>query len=168
MTILLNISIILVSIYLQTSFLKIFNISVFYPNIVLIFIISIALFRKNYEAYAFAFCTGLLMDTISAGPYGFHIAIFMLTVFVSNLLFSEDKALVSNVAFVAFQVAIPIFFYTSLAIYIAMNSGSFPFSSVTFFLIQGAVTVVFSLAMAPFVRRLFDWEDTLDERRKVR
>lgn len=168
MTSLLNIIIFVILAYLQASFLKGVSIFEVVPNVVLIFMVSLALYRKNYESYAFAFIFGLFLDTISGGPYGLFTAVFMFVVFVSNIFFSEDKTAISNAVFIVFQLLSSLTFYAVLAIYIAIKSGQLTSAGVWFLTLQTLITTGLAVLYTPFAGRFFSWEESYDLRSKKR
>ncbi|RJO61447.1 rod shape-determining protein MreD [candidate division WS5 bacterium] len=165
MIIALNILIFAAVIFLQTSLLARFDIFGFMPNFALILMISFAFFRKTYEAYIFAFISGLILDILSGGPFGLHIASFMLMVFVSGFIVDEDHTRLSNVFVSSFAFVMAFLFYGALLLYIDFSLKDFSLSGVLFSLGQVFVTFVFFILIFPWLKRLFLWEDKKDKER---
>lgn len=166
MIIFLNIVIFLAAIYLQSSFSGHFDFFGFFPNIVLIAMICLSLFRKNYEAYIFAFVFGLALDSLSGGPYGLHVGVFMLTVFLSNVFFSEDDSKLSVPFTSLFTGIVIFFFYLVLAVFITVNTKGIILSTVLFYLGQLGITLLFAMIMLPLARKLFLWENRISAKRR--
>jgi rod shape-determining protein MreD len=165
MTIALNILIFAVAIYLQTSFLARFDIFGFAPSAILVLMLSFALFRRVYESYVFAFFSGLVLDIVSGGPFGFYTAMFMLIVFVSSLAVDEDHTKISNISAGIFIIIASILFYGGLLSYIFISINSFSFSGLYFSFMQAIFTIGLFVLTFPWLKRLFLWEDRVDKLR---
>jgi len=165
MIIFLNILIFVIAVYLQSSLLGRFDIFGFSPNIILILMVSFALYRKTYEAYAFAFIFGMVLDSLSGGPFGVHTAIFMLTVFASNLIVNEDYSNITGpLAFVVLGVSATVF-YLTLWLSISLQNKSFTTAGAIFTLGEIAITVGLYVLAFPYLRKLFSWEKMAGDRR---
>ncbi|MDO8507507.1 MAG: rod shape-determining protein MreD [bacterium] len=163
MIIALNALIFITVIYLQSSLLGRFDIFGLVPNLVLILIVAFALFRKTYEAYIFAFISGLILDTISGGPFGLHTAILMLVVFISSLVVDEDHTKISNVFPTMLLGIITFIFYTTLWLFVSFGSKNFTINGLIFSLGQVAITVVFFIILFPYLKKMFLWESKIDK-----
>lgn len=162
MIIALNILIFAVVIFIQSSLLARFDILGFVPNLALILIVSFALFRRIYEAYIFAFLSGLILDTLSGGPFGLHIASFMLIVFVSSLIVDEDHTKLTNAFVGSFAFFATFLFYGALLLYIDFSAKAFSLSGAFFSLGQIFATFIFFILIFPWAKKLFLWENKKD------
>lgn len=158
----INILIFTLIVYLQTSLLARFDIFGFMPNIILMLIVAFSLYRKTYEAYAFAFAAGLVLDILSAGPFGLHIAIFMAVVFVSGLVVDEDHTKISAVLAGTFLVSAALVFYLALWGIVSYQTKNFVLSGLVFSLVQAAFTAIVFFLVFPYLRKLFLWEEKAD------
>lgn len=163
MIIALNALIFITVIYLQSSLLGRFDIFGLVPNLTLILIVTFALFRKTYEAYIFAFVSGLILDTISGGPFGLHTAIFMLVVFIASLVVDEDHTKMSNVFHITLLSIITLIFYTALWLFVAFGSKNFTVNGLIFSMGQVVITVGFFIVLFPQLKKLFLWENKADK-----
>lgn len=159
MIILLNILIFVLLVFFQSTFFGRFDIFGFTPNLILILVVAFSLYRRTYEAYAFAFVTGLVLDTLSAGPFGIHTAIFMVSVFVSGILVDEDHTKLSVSFATIFLAVTAILFYISLWAIVSYQAKNFTAGGLTFSFFQAGFTTGFFFLAFPFLRRLFLWEE---------
>lgn len=165
MTIALNIFIFIIIIYFQASFFARFDIMGFIPNVILVFMLFLALFRRVYESYIFAFVSGIFLDTISSGPFGLYTATFMIIVFMSSLLVNEDYVKISNLFASIFIGVSALFFYGFLWFFTSFNSGNFTFSGFSFTIGQIFITVGFFVLFFPVLKNFFLWENKIDKLR---
>lgn len=163
MIIALNALIFMTVIHLQSSLLGRFDIFGLVPNLILIFIVVFALFRKTYEAYIFAFISGLMLDTISGGPFGLHTAIFMLVVFISSLVVNEDYTKISNIFPSVLLGIITFIFYIALWLFVSFGSKNFTVNGFIFSMGQVAITVGFFVILFPQLKKFFLWENKVDK-----
>lgn len=165
MIIFLNILIFIITVYLQSSILGRYDIFGFSPNIILILMVAFALYRRTYESYAFAFVFGMMLDSLSSGPFGVHTAIFMLTVFASNLVVNEDHSNITGpLAFVVLGASATVF-YLTLWLSLSLQSKSFTIAGLIFTLGEVAITFGFFVLIFPYLRKLFSWEKLIYDRR---
>ncbi len=129
------------------------------PNMILILMVSIALYRRTYEAYAFAFAFGLIIDSLSGGPFGIHTAIFMLTVFAASLFVKEDHSNVTAPLSITVMSVVSLIFYVTFWLTLSFQAKSFALSGIIFTLEQVAITVGFFVITFPLLRKLFEWEE---------
>jgi rod shape-determining protein MreD len=122
-------------------------------------IVSFSLYRKTYEAYAFAFVSGLTLDILSAGPFGIHTTIFMAAVFVSGLIVDEDHTKISATFASIFLFATALIFYVSLWAVVSYQAKNITFSGIVFSLVQVAFTVGIFFFVFPYFKKLFLWEE---------
>ncbi len=163
MTILLNILILIVTLVLQTSFLSRFHLFGLVPNLMLILIISFTFFKRIYEAYIFAFFAGLVLDILSAGPFGFHLIVFMLIVLAASLILKEDLTKISKLFSFIFAFVSTSVFYITLWFYVSYLGNSFTLTGLLFTLGQIVITVAFFLLLIPFLKRFFLWQGRLSK-----
>jgi len=150
-------------VYVQSAVFGRFDVFGFTPNIILMLIVTFSLYRKTYEAYAFAFVAGLVLDTLSAGPFGLHTAIFMAVVFVSGLIVDEDHTKISATFASIFLICTALVFYVTLWGIVSYQAKSFTFSGFIFLLAQIAFTVGVFFLVFPYLRKLFLWEEKVGD-----
>lgn len=166
MIILLNILVFVVTVYIQSAMFGRFDLFGFTPNIILMLVVAFSLYRKTYEAYAFAFVTGLVLDILSAGPFGIHTTIFMIVVFVSGLIVDEDHTKISTTFASIFLFITTLVFYITLWGIVSYQAKSFVFSGFIFSVVQVAFTAIVFFLAFPYLRKLFLWEDKVGDVRK--
>ena len=168
MATLLNIFIFIIGLYLQTDFLSRFNILGLEPNLLLVIVIAFALYGKAYEAYAYAFAAGLVMDTLFGGPYGYHITFFMAIVFAASLISKGEGQNAPNILSFVFATIAVLLFYVVLFLIVGFGSENFTLSGGIFTLEQAGVTSFLAFLLLPQAKKLFILERRLTDARRVR
>lgn len=165
MTILINIALFVFLLFSQSAAAGHLQVFGFVPNLILIFILSITLFRREYEIYLFAFAAGIIMDILSGGPFGINTSIMMLIAFVGNIF--KDKGVSFSIFFSLVFVASSSFvYYLVHGLYIGWISKGFEPATLYFYLGQILITVAVAFILFPFLDRLFLWEDRYEERKR--
>ena len=162
MAILLDILIFIATLLLQTSLLARFHILGFTPNLMLILVITFVFYKKAYEAYIFAFLAGLVLDTLSAGPFGLHVIIYLLIVFAGTVILNEDQTKLSKLFSMVFATAAASVFYMALWFYLSYSSGRFTASGFLFAIGQITATIIFFAIFMPFLKRFFLWQKRIE------
>lgn len=163
MIVILNILIFVFIVFLQSTLLGRFDIFGFTPNLILILVVAFSLYRKTYEAYAFAFVTGFILDTLSAGPFGIHTATFMTAVFISGILVDEDHTKLSVSFASIFLTLTALVFYIALWGIVSYQAKNFTLSGLSFAAIQVALTSVVFFISFPYLKKLFLWEERVSD-----
>jgi len=151
--------------YLQSSLLARFDIFGLMPNLALILITAFSFHRKTYMAYIFAFVYGLVLDSISGGPFGIHIATFMLIVFACSLLSEETRSTVSTMVSTVVILVASAVFYLSFWIILSWQSKNFAFSGILFVLGEILVTTGVFVVTFPYLKKFFLWEEAVEARK---
>ncbi len=163
MTIIINIIIFILAFYLQGSAAGHLNFFGFVPNLVLIFILSITLYRHEYEIYLFAFGAGLILDVISGGPFGINTCIMMLIAFVGNI-FKDMRVSFSIGHTLLFVASSALVYYSVYGLYLGIASHDFSLRAGYFYLGQILITVALAFVLFPILSKLFAWENHYEER----
>lgn len=166
MIIFLNIIVFAITIFFQSSFLGRFSFFGFTPDVVLILVAAIAVYKRNYEAYAFAFFTGLILDSLFGGPYGLHTGIFMLSVFIGTILSNTERPEISRLSATVFVSAMTLIFYSLLDLYVIFKTKNFFLSNLTFPLGQVALTAALAFFLFTLFGKMFVWENKLEKVKK--
>lgn len=165
MTIIINIVLFSFLLFFQSAAVGHLSLFGFVPNLVLIFILSVALFRREYEIYLFAFAAGIIFDILSGGPFGINTSIMMLIAFVGNIF--RDKGVSFSIFFsLVFVASSAVVYYVVYGLYVGLTANSFELGTLYFYLGQILITVAVAFILFPFLDRLFSWEDRYEERNR--
>lgn len=164
----LNILVLTVLSFLTVSLSPHFRIFGVVPILPLFFIIQLSYFRKGFEPLLLAALTGIFMDLFSPYPFGFYLALFLLTSVVVRYFFDEGMRKLSYGHFILISLsAISLYYLAQLGI--LWTEGVKPtFTAVLPVLYGLVVNGVFASLLYLFGLWYFEWilkiEDVLKRR----